>query len=102
MSDRDEMDVPAVLKKLNAALRLQRRSALEYLNAAAGGKGTAALGVARPLYEFAQAEFEDVHLLIAKIVALGGEPNAEVAEHYFKPDLGDALDQRRRPNFEMG
>jgi bacterioferritin (cytochrome b1) len=91
VSKNDKMDVPAVLERLNAALRLQYRSALQYALAAGGGKGTHSLAVGEQLWLYGQAEYEDTRGLISKIVALGGQPVIEVAPPSYEPEIGDAL-----------
>ena len=87
----DPMDVPAVLEHLNAAVRLQYRSALQYLIVASGGRGAHALAVGAQLREYAEAEFADAGLLVSKIVALGGEPDVEVAPLAFEPVVEDGI-----------
>jgi bacterioferritin (cytochrome b1) len=91
MSDPEPMDVPAVLESLNAALRLQYRSALQYLVLAGGGRGTHALAIGEQLWVYAQAEFVDARLMISKIVALGGEPEVAVADVSYEPSVEDGL-----------
>jgi bacterioferritin (cytochrome b1) len=82
VSDAEEMDVAAVLEKLNAALRLQYRSALQYLLVADGGRGPHALAIGEQLWHYAQAEFADTRLLISKTVALGGQPRGRGRRHH--------------------
>jgi bacterioferritin (cytochrome b1) len=91
VSDAEEMDIAAVLEKLNAALRLQYRSALQYLLVADGGRGPHALAMGEQLWHYAQAEFADTRLLISKTVALGGQPGVEVAAITYQTAIEDGL-----------
>jgi bacterioferritin (cytochrome b1) len=91
MPDQEKMNVPAVLDGLNAALRLQYRSALQYLVVAGGSRGPHAIAIGEEVWRNAQAEFADARLLISKIVALGGEPNVDVASLAYEPRIEDAL-----------
>jgi bacterioferritin (cytochrome b1) len=91
MPKTEQMDVPAVLDSLNEALRLQYRSALQYLVTAGGGRGTHSLAIGEQLWSYAQAEFADARLVISKIVALGGEPDVEVADIAYHRQVEDGL-----------
>src|SRR3954453_5483636 len=92
MSDVAEaMDVTAVLDRLNAALRLQYRSALQYLLLSGGGRGPHAMAIGEQLWHYAQSEFADARLLISKVGALGGEPDVNVAEIRYQPGVGDSI-----------
>ena len=91
MSDPEPMDVPAVLDSLNVALRLQYRSALQYLVLAGGGRGTQALAIGEQLWEYAQLEFADTRLLVSKVVALGGTPEIRVADVTYEASVEDGL-----------
>jgi bacterioferritin (cytochrome b1) len=93
MADDDEMDVHAILESLNAALRLQHRSALHYLLVAGGGRGPHALAIGEALWRYAEEEFSDARLLISKIVALGGEPTVEVAPFAYAARIERALEE---------
>jgi bacterioferritin (cytochrome b1) len=87
----EPMDVPAVLESLNAALRLQNRSALQYMMIAGGSRGTHALAIGEQLWVYAQEEYADTRLVISKIVALGGEPQTDVAPVEYCRDIEEAL-----------
>lgn len=91
MPDVEQMDLTAVLESLNGALRLQYRSALQYLVASGGGRGMQSLAVGEQLWAFAQAELADARLLVSKVVALGGEPEVAVPEVAYERDVEDAL-----------
>ena len=79
-SSEERLDEKKAVERLNTALELQYRSALQYSIAAAslGGIGTIALGP--QLTEFGDAELDGARLLIEKIVSFGGEPTTVVAE----------------------
>jgi bacterioferritin (cytochrome b1) len=79
MAKQETMDVQEALERLNEALRLQYRSVLQYLLVSGGGRGIDSLAVGAELSRYAEAELADARLLISKIVALGGEPQTEVA-----------------------
>ena len=86
------MDVEEQVKRLNAALRLQYRSAIQYTLAAGGLAGFEFQPMAANLGEFALADLGDARRLAEKITALGGEPTAEVAPPRFEPDAPAAIE----------
>ncbi|WP_217921069.1 ferritin-like domain-containing protein [Miltoncostaea oceani] len=90
MSD-DEMDVDQVLTLLNAALRLQQRSALQLSLAAGGLTGLAGQALAPRLAASAAEELGDARRLVEKIVALGGDPTDEVAPLAWHEDALDMV-----------
>lgn len=90
MSD-DEMDVDQVLTLLNAALRLQHRSALQLSLAAGGMTGLAGQALAPRLAASAAEELGDARRLVEKIVALGGDPTDEVAPLAWHEDALDMV-----------
>jgi bacterioferritin (cytochrome b1) len=93
VADADErLDVEQAVERLNAALALQYRSALQYALLAGGMLGYAHQALREPLAEAAAAELEDVRLLVEKIAALGGDPTTEVAPLSWHNDSGQALD----------
>ena len=67
------MDVAGVLDRLNAALELQLRSALELAVAAGSLRGVPWQPVVPVLWSFALEELADARRLVEKIVALGGQ-----------------------------
>ena len=85
------MDTEAQIEALNAALRLQMRSALQYTLAAGSMFGFEYQSLAGSLGEFAAAELEDARHLVEKIAALGGEPTAEAAPLHFVADAREAV-----------
>lgn len=78
--DDEKLDEKEAVKRLNAALALQYRSALQYSLVAASLTGIEAQAIGSNLTEFGDAELADVRRLVEKIVSFGGEPTTEVAE----------------------
>ena len=92
MPDEEELlDEQGAVEALNAALRLQYRSALQYSLTSSSITGLQAQSVATLLVEFGDRELEDAREVIEKIVSFGGEPTAEVADLRFDTDPADAL-----------
>jgi bacterioferritin (cytochrome b1) len=85
------LDESVAIEKLNAALRLQMRSALQYSLTAATLRGFEVQAVAANLLRYGDEELEDARRLIAKIVALGGVPTTEVAQLRVGQDPEDAV-----------
>jgi len=88
----EEMDVEGQIEALNAALRLQQRSVLQYLLTAGSVVGLEFQAHADKLSGFSREELDDAALLVQKVVALGGEPTTEVAPLEFTIEPGDAFD----------
>ena len=85
MSDPEEsLDEQAAVERLNVALGLQFRSALQYSLTSASLIGIEAQALAGKLTEFGDEELADARLLIEKIVALGGTPTTKVDELRFE------------------
>ena len=93
MAEEEKLDVPLAIERLNEALALQYRSALEYALLAGGLLGFEFQGLREPLAEAAGRELEDVKLLIEKITALDGEPTTAVAEFGWNGDPRRAVDE---------
>ncbi len=92
MTEREEkLDVEAAVEKLNAALALQYRSALQYSLTSGGLFGFEFQALGDRLWAYGQAELADARLLVEKIVALEGSPTTEVAELKWTGDPGDAV-----------
>jgi len=85
------MDTEAQIEALNAALRLQLRSTLQYTLAAGSMPGFEYQGLATALGEFATAELIDARHLVEKIAALGGEPTTDIATPRFVADPREAV-----------
>jgi bacterioferritin (cytochrome b1) len=88
----ETMDVGDQVRRLNAALRLQYRSAIQYTIAAGGLAGFEFHPLAANLGEFALEELDDARRLAEKITSLGGEPTAEVAPPRFEADPRRAVE----------
>jgi len=73
------MEVEAAIDALNAALRLQQRSALAYTHLAGTLLGFQFHGLAEEMRSFALAELDDARHLVEKVATLGGTPTVEVA-----------------------
>ena len=80
MSPSEEtLDVEEAIKRLNSALGLQYRSALQYTLSSGSLFGFEFQSLGDRLWEFGRLELEDARLLVEKIVAFGGSPTTEVA-----------------------
>jgi bacterioferritin (cytochrome b1) len=79
-SEEELLDEELAIERLNAALRLQLRSALQYSLTAASLVGFEVQAVGARLTEHGDQELADARRLIEKIVSLGGAPTTEVAE----------------------
>ena len=92
MPDEEEkLDEKEAVERLNKALALQYRSALQYSIVASSLTGIEAQALGSKLTEFGDAELADARRLIEKIVSFKGEPTTEVAELSFDPSVRDAL-----------
>ena len=80
MTPEETLDVEGAIEKINLALRLQYRSALQYSLASGSIFGFEFQALGDRLWDYGQAELGDVRMLVEKVVALGGEPTIEVAE----------------------
>lgn len=93
MPDSEEkLDERKAVERLNAALSLQYRSALQYSLTAASLRGIEAQAIGAMLTGFGDEELSDARRLIEKIVSLGGKPTAKVADLRYDETAGDALD----------
>jgi bacterioferritin (cytochrome b1) len=89
--EEEKLDEREAVKRLNKALSLQYRSALQYSIVASSLTGIEAQALGEKLTGFGDAELADVRLLIEKIVSFGGEPTTEVAELGFDASVEPAL-----------
>ena len=90
MADED-MDVEAVLDKLNGALSMQYRSVLQQTLTSGSMFGFEFQSLADRIWKDADAEINDLRLLVEKIAALGGKPTTDVAELRWTGDPSDAV-----------
>ncbi len=74
------LDEGAAIEALNAALRLQYRSALQYSLTSSSLTGIPAQSIAGLLIGYGDEELADARALIEKIVSFGGEATTEIAE----------------------
>jgi bacterioferritin (cytochrome b1) len=76
---KDPMEVEEAVEALNAALRLQQRSAVAYTHMAGTLVGFQFHGLAEEMSRFALAELDDARHLVEKITTLGGDATVEIA-----------------------
>ena len=76
----ETLDETLAVDRLNAALRLQMRSALQYSLTAASLVGFEVQAVGAKLTSYGDEELSDARALIEKIVSFGGTPTTDVAE----------------------
>ena len=88
----ETLDVEQAIERLNAALALQYRSALQYTLSSGSVFGFEFQSLGDRFWEFAQRELEDARLLVEKIVAFGGSPTTEVAELRWAGAPDDAVE----------
>lgn len=92
MPDEEKLDEKEAVKRLNAALELQYRSALQYSIVASSLTGIEAQALGSKLTGFGDSELADARSLIEKIVSFGGEPTTKVAELRFDRGVKAALE----------
>jgi bacterioferritin (cytochrome b1) len=88
----EKLDVDGAIERLNAALALQYRSALQYSLTSGSLFGFEFQSLGDRLWEYASAELADARLLVEKIVALGGEPTTDVERLSWTGDPGKAVE----------
>jgi bacterioferritin (cytochrome b1) len=92
MADQEErLDKAEAIKRLNAALSLQYRSALQYSIVASSLLGLEGQGLTGKLTGYGDEELSGARQLIEKIVSFGGEPTTDVADLRYDAKPGDAL-----------
>jgi bacterioferritin (cytochrome b1) len=92
MPDSEEkLDEKLAIERLNAALRHQYRSALQYSVVAASLLGLESQALGPRLTSFGDEELNGVRRLIEKIVSFGGHPTTEIAELRFEERAADSL-----------
>ena len=87
----ETLDVEEAIDRLNAALRLQHRSALQYTLTSGSLFGFEVQAIGDRLWSYAREELAEARLLVEKVVALGGSPTTEVAELRWAGDADDAV-----------
>ncbi|MGE5858694.1 MAG: ferritin-like domain-containing protein [Solirubrobacterales bacterium] len=94
MGDSEEkLDVEEAIIRLNDALKLQYRSAHQYMLSSGSLFGFEFQALGDRLWEYARAELADGRKLVEKIVALGGEPTIEVAPLQWTGEPDGAVDR---------
>ena len=94
MGDSEEkLDVEEAIIRLNDALKLQYRSAHQYMLSSGSLFGFEFQALGDRLWEYALAELADGRKLVEKIVALGGEPTIEVAPLQWTGEPDGAVDR---------
>jgi bacterioferritin (cytochrome b1) len=78
--EEEQLDVDGAIRKLNAALRLQHRSVLQYALVAGSLTGWQYQGLADRLTQYAEEELHDLRRLVEKVVSFEGEPQTTVAK----------------------
>ena len=92
MSEQEEtLDEELAVERLNVALSLQLRSALQYSLTAASLVGFEIQAVGAKLTQYGDEELADARRLIEKIVSLDGTPTIEVAELRAEGDPAAAI-----------
>ena len=84
--EEERLEVEEAIECLQKALRLQYRSALQYVIAAGSMVGYAYSHFGQSLWAFAQEELADARRLVEKITTLGAEPTTDVAELAYSDD----------------
>lgn len=79
MSDAEPMKVDAAVAKLNTALTLQYRSAIEHTVVAGSLTGVQWQPFGSLLSAYGEAELDDARRMVEKVVAIGGTPTTEIA-----------------------
>lgn len=87
----ESMDVDAVLERLNRCLTLQYRSVLQLTLTSGSLFGFEYQALGDRIWRDADAEINDLRLLVEKVTALGGSPTTDVAELRWTGDPGDAV-----------
>lgn len=93
MSDAEPMNVAAAVTKLNAALALQYRSAIEHTVVAGSLTGVQWQPMEPLLWAWATSELDDARRIVQKVVAIGGTPTTDVAPFELRSDPESALHQ---------
>jgi bacterioferritin (cytochrome b1) len=88
----EQLDVAKAIQKLNAALRLQQRSVLQYTLVASSLTGFEYQGLADRLTQYAEQELHDLRRLVEKVVSFEGEPNTTVAKVTWDSEPGAAFE----------
>jgi bacterioferritin (cytochrome b1) len=88
----ERLDVEEAIDRLNDALKLQYRSASQYMLSSGSLFGFEFQALGDTLWGYAQAELADARKLVEKIVALGGAPTTEMASLAWTGEPDAAVD----------
>jgi bacterioferritin (cytochrome b1) len=88
----DTLDVEEAIARLNDSLRLQYRSANQYMLSSGSLFGFEFQALGDTLWGYAQAELADARSLVEKIVALGGSPSTDMASLEWTGEPDAAID----------
>lgn len=91
MPDEEKLDEKEAVKRLNVALEMQYRSALQYSVVASSLTGIEAQALGSKLTEYGDSELADVRRLIEKVVSFGGKPSSKIAKLRFESDAEAAV-----------
>ena len=92
MGEDEKLDVQEAIEKLQTALRLQYRSALQYALAAGSMVGFAYSHFGESLWQFAEADLADARRLVEKIRTLGAEPTTDIAPLRYSHDPTELIE----------
>jgi bacterioferritin (cytochrome b1) len=90
--EEERLDVEAAVARLQAALRLQYRSALGYTLAAGSLVGFSYQHLGESLWRFAELDLADARRLVEKITTLGAEPTTDIAPLPFSASPGELVE----------
>ena len=90
--EEEQLDVEEAIARLQAALRLQYRSALGYTLAAGSLVGFAHQHLGESLWRFAKRDLADARRLVEKITTLGAEPTTDIAPLRFTASPAQLVD----------
>ena len=93
MAEDERLDVEEGIERLQKALRLQYRSAVQYALAAGSMVGFAYSHFGQSLWHFAQEDLADARRLVEKITTLGAAPTTEIAPLGYAADPVELIDR---------
>jgi bacterioferritin (cytochrome b1) len=88
----ETLDVEEAVARLNDALKLQYRSANQYMLSSGSLFGFEFQALGDRMWTFAKEELNDARSLVEKIVALGGTPTTEIADLNWTGEPDAAVD----------
>jgi bacterioferritin (cytochrome b1) len=88
----ETLDEDEAVERLNDALELQYRSAVQFTLTSGSLFGFEFQSLGDRFWEFARAELDDARKLVEKITSLGGEPAVAVADARWSGDPSEAVE----------